>query len=52
MTFEIVLVFAVVQILKKVRLLQNDIYHQSRLCRAPNSEKEKKALSLELSGMV
>ena len=38
-------------ILKKVRLLQNDIYHRSRLCRAPNSEKVKMALSLELSGM-
>ena len=45
------LVFAEVQILKKVRLLQNDIYHRSRLCRAPNSEKVKMALSLELSGI-
>ena len=33
--------FAEVQILKKVRLLQNNIYHRSRLCRAPNSEKVK-----------
>ena len=41
-------VFAEVQILKKVRLLQNDIYHRSRLCRATNSEKVKMALSLEL----
>ena len=51
MTFEIGLVYAEVQILKKVRLLQNDIYHRSRLCRAPNSEKVKMALSLELSGI-
>ena len=36
---------------KKVRLLQNDIYHRLRLCRAPNSEKVKMALSLELSGI-
>ena len=27
------------------------IYHRSRLCRAPNSEKVKMALSLELSGI-
>ena len=51
MTFEIGWVFAEVQILKKVRLLQNDIYHRSRLCRAPNSEKVKMALSLGLSGI-
>ena len=37
--------------LKKVRLLQNDIYYRSRLCRAPNSEKVKMALSLELNGI-
>ena len=43
--------FAEVQILKKVTLLQNDIYHRLRLCRAPNSEKVKMALSLELSGI-
>ena len=49
--FEIGRVFAEVQIRKKVRLLQNDIYHRSRLCRAPYSEKEKIALSLELSGI-
>ena len=30
---------------KKVRLLQNDSYHRLRLCRAPNSEKVKIALS-------
>ena len=35
-----------------MRLLQNDIYHRSRLCRAPNSEKVKMALSLELSGIL
>ena len=46
------LFFAEVQILKKMRLLQNDIYHQSRFCRAPNSEKVKMALSLELSGIL
>ena len=40
MTLEIGWVFAAVQILKKVRQLQNDIYHRSRLCRAPNSESE------------
>ena len=51
MTFEIGYVFTEVQILKKVRLLQNDIYHRSRLCRAPNFEKVKMALSLELSGI-
>ena len=51
MTFEIGCAFAEVQILKKVRLLQNDIYHWSRLCRVPNSEKVKMALSLELSGI-
>ena len=51
MTFEIGRGFAEIHILKKVRLLQNDIYHQSRLCRAPNSEKVKIALSLELSGI-
>ena len=34
--------------LKKMRLLQNDTYHRSRLCRAQNSEKVKMALSLEL----
>ena len=51
MTFEIGWVFAGVQMLKKVRLLQNDIYHRSRLCREPNSEKVKIALSLELSGI-
>ena len=35
------------------KVLQNDIYHRSRLCRAPNSEKKKveMALSLELSGI-
>ena len=49
MIFEIGCVFVEVQILKKVRLLQNDIYHRSRLCRAPNSEKVKMAFSLELS---
>ena len=52
MTLEIGPGFAEVQILKKVRLLQNDIYHRSRLCRAPNSEKVKMALSLELSGIL
>ena len=36
--------------MKKVRLLQNDIHHQSRLCRAPNSENVKMALSHRLSG--
>ena len=41
MTFEIGWVFAEVQIRKKMRLLQNAIYHRSRLCRAPNSEKWK-----------
>ena len=51
MTFGIGRGFAEVQILKKVRPLQNDIYHRSRLCRAPNSEKVKMALSLELSGI-
>ena len=51
MTFEIGCVFAEVQILKKVRLTQNDIYNRSRLCRAPNSEKVKMALSLKLSGI-
>ena len=51
MTLEIGFIFAEVQILKKVRLLQNDIYHRSKLCRAPNSEKVKTALSLELSGI-
>ena len=51
MTSEIGRVFAEVQILKKVRLLQKDIYHRSRLCRAPNSENVKMALSLELSGI-
>ena len=40
MSFGIGLVFAAVQILKKVRLLQNDVYH-----------KVKMALSLELSGI-
>ena len=49
MTFEIGLVFA--EILKKVRLLQNDIYYRSRLCRVANFEKVKLALSLELNGM-
>ena len=48
MTFEIGWVFAEVQILEKVRLLQNEIYHRLRLCRVPNSEKVKMALSLEL----
>ena len=52
MTLEIGRVFAEVQILKKMRLLQNDIYHRPRLCRAPNSENVKMALSLELSGIV
>ena len=33
-----------VQILNKVRLLQNDIYHRSRLCRALNSEKSENGL--------
>ena len=51
MTFGIGRGFAEVQILIKVRLLQNDIYHRSRLCKAPNSEKVKIALSLELSGI-
>ena len=32
--------------------LWNDIYHRSRLCPAPNSEKVKMALSLELSGIL
>ena len=41
MTLETGWVFAEVQILKKVRLLQNDIYHRSRLCRARISEKWK-----------
>ena len=36
---------------KKVKLLQKDIYHRSKLCRAPNSEKVKMALFLELSGI-
>ena len=36
---------------KRTKELQNDIYHRSRLCRAPNSEKVKMALSLELSGI-
>ena len=48
MTFAIGKVFAEVQILK---LLQNDTNHWSRLCRAPNSEKVKMALSLELNGI-
>ena len=48
MTFAIGWDFAEVQILK---LLQNDTYHWSRLCRALNSEKVKMALSLELSGI-
>ena len=30
---------------EKVRLLQNDIYHQSRLGRAPNSEKSENSLN-------
>ena len=51
MTFKIGSDFAEVQILKQVRLLLNDIYHRLRLCRAPNSEKVKMALSLELSGI-
>ena len=51
MTFEIGWVFTGVQILKKVGLLQNGIYHRSRLCLAPNSEKVKLALFLELSGI-
>ena len=37
--------------MEKVRLLQNDIYHRTKLCRAPNSEKMIMALSLELSGI-
>ena len=37
--------------MKNVRLLQNDIFHRSRPCRAPNAEKVKMALSLELSGI-
>ena len=41
MTFEIGWVFAEVQILEKVRLLQNEIYHRLRLCRVPNSKKWK-----------
>ena len=44
-------VFAEAQILKKVRLLQNDIYHQSRPCRGQILKKVKMALSLELSGI-
>ena len=32
--------------------LRNDIFHWSRLCRAPNSEKVIMALSLELSGIL
>ena len=32
--------------------LRNDIFHRSRLCRAPNSKKLKMALSLELSGIL
>ena len=32
--------------------LRNDIIHRSRLCRVPNSEKVKMALSLELSGIL
>ena len=43
--------FNEVQILKKVRLLQTDIFHRSRLCRMPNSEKVKMTLSLELNGI-
>ena len=39
MTFGIGRSVAEIQILKKVRLLQNDNYHRSRLCRTPNSEK-------------
>ena len=51
MTLEIGPGIAEVQIMKKVRLLPNDIYHRSRLFRVPNSEKVKMALSLELSGI-
>ena len=36
---------------EKSETIANDIYHRSRLCRAPNSEKVKIALSLELSGI-
>ena len=43
--------FAEVQNLEKVRLLQNNILHQSKLSRAPNSDKVKIVLSLELSGI-
>ena len=32
--------------------IANDIYHQSRLCRAPKSKKVKMALTLELSGIL
>ena len=32
--------------------LRNDIFHRSRLCRAPNSETVIMALSLELSGIL
>ena len=46
MTFEIGWVFAEVQLLKKVRLLQHDIYNRSRLCWATNSEKVKMAYLL------
>ena len=46
MTFEIGWVFAVVQLFKKVRLLQDDIYNRSRLCWATNSEKVKMAYLL------
>ena len=35
----------------KIKELQNDIYHPSRLCPAPNSEKVKMAISLKLSGI-
>ena len=52
MTFEIGWVFAEVQILEKLRLLQNDNHHRSRLCRASSSEKVIMALSLELSGIL
>ena len=47
LTFGIGWGLAEVQILKKVRPLQNDIYHRSRLCRAPISLKVKMALELK-----
>ena len=52
MTFGIGRGFADAQILKTVKRLQNDIFHWSRLCRAPNFEKVIMALSLEPKGIL